>query len=174
MPELSDDQVTLALAIVAGVALLCLLATIFLGLRLKTVRKQYALLRGDGDPKDIFSIVNRSLKEIDMAERRIDSVVATLEDQAAVGRFAIQRFGLVRYDAFQEMGGQVSFSVAFLNDHGDGVVITSINGRTETRTYAKPVKNLTSSHNLSGEELEAIATASSGSGRIEAGASASR
>lgn len=174
MPELSDDQVTLALAIVAGVALLCLVVTIFLALRLKKVRKQYALLRGDGDPKDIFSIVNRSLKQIDAAERRVDGVVAALEEQAALGRFAIQRFGLVRYDAFQEMGGQVSFSAAFLDDHGDGVVLTSINGRTETRTYAKPVKNLTSSHNLSGEELEAIATASSGSGRIEAGTSASR
>lgn len=174
MPELSDDQVTLALAIVAGVALLCLVATLFLGFRLKKIRKQYALLRGDGDPKDIFSIVNRSLKQIDAAERRIDGVKAALEEQVALERFAIQRFGLVRYDAFQEMGGQVSFSAAFLNDHGDGIVITSINGRTETRTYAKPVKNLASSHNLSGEEQEAIATASSGSGRIEAGASASR
>lgn len=174
MPELSDDQVTLALAIVAGVALLCLVVTTFLGLRLKKVRKQYALLRSDGDPKDIFSIVNRSLKEIDAAESRIDAVTEALEEQVALGRFAIQRFGLVRYDAFQEMGGQVSFSAAFLNDHGDGIVITSINGRTETRTYAKPVKNLSSSHNLSGEEQEAIATASSGSGRIEAGASAPR
>ncbi len=174
MPELSDDQITLALAVVASVALVCLFATLFLALRIRKVRRHYALLRGDGDPKDLFSIVNRSLQQLEGAERRIDGLATALEDQAALNRFAIQRFGLVRYDAFQEMGGQVSFSAAFLNDHGDGIVITSINGRTETRTYAKPVKNLTSSHNLSGEELEAIATASSGTGRIEAGASAPR
>jgi hypothetical protein len=174
VPDLSNDQVTLALAIVASVALLCLLTTILLAMRLKKVRKHYALLRGDGDPKDIFSIVNRSLKQLDNVERRIDGVVVALEEQAALGRFAIQRSGLVRYDAFEEMGGQLSFSAAFLDDHGDGVVITSINGRTETRTYAKTVKNLTSSHNLSDEEREAIATASSGSGRIEAGASTTR
>jgi hypothetical protein len=107
-------------------------------------------------------------------ERRIDGVVANLEEQAALGRFALQRFGLVRYDAFEEMGGQLSFSAAFLDDHGDGIVVTSINGRTETRTYAKPVKALASSHNLSDEEREAISTASSGSGRVEAGASATR
>jgi hypothetical protein len=57
------------------------------------------------------------------------------------------------------MGGRLSFSAALLNDHGDGIVITSINGRSETRTYAKPVKGLTSEHNLSEEEREAIAAA---------------
>ena len=174
MPELSNDQMTLALAIVAGVALLCLVTTILLSMRLKKVRKHYALLRGEGEPKDIFAIINRSLKQVDGLEKRVDGVVATLEEHAALSRFAIQRFGLVRYDAFEEMGGQLSFSAALLDDHGDGLIITSINGRTETRTYAKSVKNLSSSHNLSDEEREAIATASSGSGRVEAGASASR
>jgi hypothetical protein len=80
----------------------------------------------------------------------------------------------VRYDAFEEMGGQLSFSAAFLDDHGDGLVVTSINGRTETRTYAKTIKALASAHNLSDEEREAIATASSGSTRVEADASAAR
>lgn len=174
MPALSNDQMTLALAIVAGVALLTLVTTLLLATRLKKVRSQYALLRGEGEPKDIIAIVNRSLKQMGDIERRIDGVVANLEEQAALGRFALQRFGLVRYDAFEEMGGQLSFSAAFLDDHGDGILITSINGRTETRTYAKPVKALASSHNLSDEERAAISTASSGSGRVEAGASVTR
>jgi hypothetical protein len=174
VPDLSTDQITLALAIVASVALLCLLATIVLSIKLRKAREQYALLRGEGEPKDIFSIVGRTLKQIGNVERRIDGVVVALEEQTALGRFAIQRFGLVRYNAFEEMGGQLSFSAAFLDDHGDGIVISSINGRTETRTYAKSVKGLTSPHNLSDEEREAIATASSGSSRIEADATATR
>jgi tRNA pseudouridine-54 N-methylase len=174
VPDLSTDQITLALAIVASVALLCLLATIFLSVKLRKAREQYALLRGEGEPKDIFSIVGRTLKQIGNVERRIDGVVVALEEQTALSRFAIQRFGLVRYNAFEEMGGQLSFSAAFLDDHGDGIVISSINGRTETRTYAKSVKGLTSPHNLSDEEREAIATASSGSSRIEADATATR
>ena len=174
MPDLSTDQLTLALAIVAGVALLCLLATIFLTLRLKKIRNHYALLRGDGEPQDVVAAVNDSLKRVAGLDRRIDGVVVALEEQSALGRFALQRFGLVRYDAFEEMGGQLSFSAAFLDDHGDGLVITSINGRTETRTYAKAVKSLASSHNLSDEEREAIAVASSGSARSEVKASATR
>jgi hypothetical protein len=69
---------------------------------------------------------------------------------------AVQRIGLVRYDAFEDMGGRLSFSAAFLNSSGDGVVITSINGRTDTRCYAKPVGEGGSAHNLSDEEAEAI------------------
>ena len=69
---------------------------------------------------------------------------------------AIQRVGLVRYDAFEDVGGRLSFSCAMLNDEGDGVVVTSINGRQDTRVYAKPVYRGESMHNLSEEEAAAI------------------
>jgi hypothetical protein len=69
---------------------------------------------------------------------------------------SLQRVGLVRYDAFEDMGGHLSFSAALLDANGDGLVITSINGRQETRCYAKPVEGWTSRHNLSEEEEQAI------------------
>ena len=69
---------------------------------------------------------------------------------------AVQRTGLVRYDAFDDMGGHLSFSAALLDGQGNGLVITSINGRQDTRCYAKPVEGWTSSHNLSEEEELAI------------------
>jgi hypothetical protein len=63
---------------------------------------------------------------------------------------------LLRYDAFEDVGGQLSFSCALLDEHGSGVVITSINGRQETRVYAKSMTRGNSSYNLSAEEQEAI------------------
>jgi hypothetical protein len=63
---------------------------------------------------------------------------------------------LLRYDAFEDVGGRLSFSCAMLDEHGTGVVLTSINGRQETRVYAKPVAVGTSTYNLSAEEEEAI------------------
>jgi hypothetical protein len=54
------------------------------------------------------------------------------------------------------MGGRLSFTAALLDDSGDGLVLTSINGRSETRTYAKGVKAGESDHSLSPEELQAI------------------
>jgi Protein of unknown function (DUF4446) len=54
------------------------------------------------------------------------------------------------------MGGQLSYSLALLDEAGDGIVLTAINGRAETRSYAKEVKGGQSTHNLSDEEQAAI------------------
>jgi hypothetical protein len=69
---------------------------------------------------------------------------------------SVQRVALLRYDAFEDVGGRLSFSCAMLDEHGTGVVLTSINGRQETRVYAKPISEGRSSYNLSSEEEEAI------------------
>ena len=69
---------------------------------------------------------------------------------------SVRRVSLLRYDAFEDVGGRLSFSCALLDEHGTGVVLTSINGRQETRVYAKSITEGTSSYNLSIEEAEAI------------------
>ncbi len=72
---------------------------------------------------------------------------------------ALRHVAVVRYDAFADMGGRLSFSAALLDDQGDGLVLSSINGRSETRTYAKALVGLQSEHTLSPEEHEAITAA---------------
>jgi uncharacterized protein YlxW (UPF0749 family) len=84
--------------------------------------------------------------------------------QAEAMLSSVQRIGLIRYDAFEDMGGHLSFSAALLDAGGDGIVITSINGRQDTRCYAKPVEGWTSRHNLSEEEEAAIQQALTTSG----------
>ncbi len=75
---------------------------------------------------------------------------------------ALRHIGVVRYDAFADMGGRMSFSAAIYNDNGDGLVLSSINGRSETRTYAKELTGLTSEHRISPEEQAAIDAARTG------------
>lgn len=82
--------------------------------------------------------------------------VAALRAEA-VG--ALRHLAVVRYDAFDEMGGRLSWSLALLDDGGDGVVLTSIRGRNEARTYAKSVAAWSSDQELSPEESEAVAHA---------------
>jgi hypothetical protein len=77
---------------------------------------------------------------------------------------ALRDVGIVRYDALNEMAGQLSFSLALLNTLGDGVVISSINGRAETRTYAKPVVAGKGAQELSPEEAQAVHSARLGTG----------
>ena len=77
---------------------------------------------------------------------------------------ALRDLAVVRYDALSEMSGQLSFSVALLNALGDGVVLSSINGRSETRTYAKVVRGGAGAQPLSPEEEHAVRAARLGQG----------
>jgi hypothetical protein len=174
VPELTLDELTIALAVVAGVALLCFLLVLILMIRLRKVRREYMLLRGESGDNDLLATVGESVGKAREVEQKMNIVTNAQEDLASVGRLAVQRFAVVRYDAFEDMGGQLSFSAALLDDYGDGIVITSINGRTETRTYAKPVRAMKSQHNLSDEERAAIESAVSGNGRGAEERSASR
>jgi Protein of unknown function (DUF4446) len=169
--DLTIHQLTLALMIVAGIALVAFLLSLILVLRLRKMRRAYAVFRGEGADRDIFSAFGKLTKRLQSMEQRVDHVVSAQEEETLLRKLAVQRFGLVRYDAFDDMGGRLSFSAAFLDDNGDGVIISSINGRTETRTYAKPVRGLASDHSLSEEEREAIAVAVDGSDRSETAAS---
>ena len=82
--------------------------------------------------------------------------VAALREEA---KGALRHLAVVRYDAFDEMGGRLSWSLALLDDAGDGVVLTSIRGRDEARTYAKSITGWAGEAELSPEESEAVAHA---------------
>jgi len=82
--------------------------------------------------------------------------VAALKAEAAD---SLRHISVVRYDAFGDVGGHLSWSVAMLDDGGHGVVLTSIHGRNEARTYAKSIAGWACEQQLSPEEEEAIAHA---------------
>jgi hypothetical protein len=93
-----------------------------------------------------------------------DLVQGAIGSRGTVDPRALRDLAIVRYDALQEMSGQLSFSLALLNAMGDGVVLSSINGRTETRTYAKPVVMGQGTPELSPEEAQAVQSARLGTG----------
>ena len=82
--------------------------------------------------------------------------VAALVDQS---RLALRRPELLRYDAFGDMGGRLSWSLALVDDAGNGVVLTSIHGRSDARSYAKGLLDWESDQPLSPEEDAVVATA---------------
>ncbi len=82
--------------------------------------------------------------------------VAALRAESA---YALKHLAVVRYDAFGDMGGHLSWSLAIADDEGNGVVLTSIHGRSEARTYAKSINGWSCDQQLSPEEDEAIAAA---------------
>ena len=90
--------------------------------------------------------------------RALRQEVAALKAENAE---ALRHVAVVRYDAFADTGGQLSWSLALLDDSGSGVVLSSIQGRNDSRSYAKNVADWTSEAQLSPEEQDAISQARS-------------
>ncbi len=122
--------------------------------RVRTLSARVAEISGDAKIAERLSAVERTaesaVRQMEQIGRRLDRT----NDQFAQ---CLQKVGLVRYDAFQEMGGHLSFSVALLDGQRDGVVFSILNDRAGARAYAKPVTGGTSSFTLSVEEQQAIA-----------------
>lgn len=113
--------------------------------------------RGPIQMDDVLrGVLEGQAKQIQRLEAAVRSLSATDRRQEQLIEGAVRHVGLVRYDAFEDVGGRLSFSCAMLDDHGSGVVMTSINGRQDTRVYAKPIAEGHSTYNLSIEEEEAI------------------
>lgn len=96
------------------------------------------------------------VEEVDTRQRRMEQRVSALEAQVPL---CIQRVGLVRYDAFDDVGGQQSFSLAMLDAQQNGMILTSVYSRSDVRVYAKAIRQGQPSHPLSEEELQALRNA---------------
>jgi hypothetical protein len=125
-------------------------------MRLRRLRRSYSVLQsGDGESSFVEAAA-RTSGEVDGLRRDVAVLSAGMDDVRADLADAIRHVAVVRYDAFGDMGGRLSFSAALLDDSGDGLVLSSIAGRTETRTYAKGVKRGTSEAQLSPEEEQVV------------------
>lgn len=154
---MSQDPATASALIVAVVALVVAVAAICAAVvalrRSRRAERRYRAIVGS-DPDVVDSLLAR-VAAIDAnaaAVERLAGLVTATRDEVA---HSIRHVAVIRYDAFRDMGGRRSFSAALLDDSGDGLVITSLCGRTESQTIAKGVTAGTGG-GLSPEELDAV------------------
>ncbi|MCS7185953.1 MAG: DUF4446 family protein [Armatimonadetes bacterium] len=153
--ELQNWQVPLIL----GFAALLLFLTIWvlaLSLKLNRLMRLLNRLMPEGYEHSLDQLLEQLLIKQEENRTLLASMEARLEKLQFLLQGCLQRVGLVRFDAFEDVAGQQSFSVALLDNQGNGVVITSLFGRNESRCYAKPVIQGNSPHRLSEEEMAAI------------------
>jgi hypothetical protein len=140
-------------AVVAVVALTIAVVTL---VRLGRLKRDYTLLTPQDDEPSIVSVVARKTEEVRLLRKEVERQRALLAQTRVELADAIRHVSVVRYDAFADLGGRLSFSAALLDDGGDGMVLTSIQGRSETRQYLKGVRAGGSDALLSPEEIQAI------------------
>lgn len=155
LSELSTGQ--------SGFVLLVLVAfgagVVFLvvqSVRLKRLMADYRTLMTGVEGEDLHAAIQKHLKDVRALARRVSNLEKLGEKLAWEGNAHLQRVGLVRYNAFPDIGSNQSFSLALLDAEGNGIVLTSLYGRSESRIYAKPVVAGKSEYSLSEEEKEAI------------------
>ena len=138
------------------VLVLTLWALVWLGL---WGRKWRMLFRhGGANMEEVLRAIRAHQNESDAERIALRARVDVLEHAMPQ---TIRRTGLVRFNPFSDAGGDQSFSLALLDDRKNGVVISSLYGREINRVYAKPIENGSSTYQLSDEEKEAIARATS-------------
>lgn len=146
-----------------GVAVILLaILTLRTALRLKRDRERWRILletQGSGSMESMLAEHLQERRRLQGQVEELEHRINTLEKELAKSK---RHLGLVRFDAFEDVHGQQSFAIAFYDDQGNGMVMSSIVGRNDCRVYGKPLLGGRSERTLSQEERRAIdeATAS--------------
>ncbi|MCW5850467.1 MAG: DUF4446 family protein [Anaerolineae bacterium] len=123
--------------------------------RLETLRRQ---VLASGGP-DLETLLQANLTRLDTADERLDALSGDLTALIERQKRDLQHVGIIRFNPYQDTGGDQSFSIALLDSYGDGVVISGLYARQGVRLYAKPVQAGQSSYPLTDEEKQAMAVA---------------
>lgn len=148
--------------IIVGLSLatiITLVLTIYAMVQFRHARRMYKTFMTGTESQNLESHLLEVVSRVKTLEDDRSAQAKTLRDLDRRLSYALQRVGMVRFNAFSDAGGELSYAVALLDSEGNGVVTSSIYGRAEARVYAKSVIRGKSSFNLSQEEESAIAQA---------------
>lgn len=151
--EINSSIIILVLAVII---FLLFISQVILFRRFKDVNRRYRLLTRGPSGADLEEILQNyagDVKKLKAKEQELKREQDILKEQVAQ---CVHNPGLIRFNAFDNMGSDLSFSMALLDRRGDGVVLTGLYGRDETRVYAKPIRKGTSDYSLADEEVKAV------------------
>jgi hypothetical protein len=140
--------------LVAVAVLLVLL--IYVARQVGSLRRRLDGLTRGANGRSLDDVLDAHIDKVYAVARELDELSARAAVLEGVGRRSIQRVGLVRYNPFEDTGGNQSFALALTDAKGDGIVLSSLHTRTGTRVYAKAISGGRSDGALSDEEREAL------------------
>jgi hypothetical protein len=138
------------------VVIVLVAAVVWLVIRVRSLDARLSGMTRGEDGRSLESVLDAHLERVHAVGRQTEDLTRRTVALEAAGRKAFSRVGLVRYNPFEETGGNQSFALALLDADGDGWVLSSLHARAATRVYAKAIKAGRSDAALSDEEAEAI------------------
>lgn len=151
---LSNYESYIVLSIICFLFLL-LIITFVQSIKLRGLRKKYLQFMKPGE-QDIEKLLINQINQLEVTEGQIKNLNEKYFKLDKKLENAFQKVGLVRYNAFNDLGGNLSFAIALLNSKNDGFLINGIHGREGSYTYVKTIENGQPSAQVSNEEKEAL------------------
>ncbi len=149
----NSEIITLVLALLV-IALL--VWSILLFVRVSRLMRRRSSVLAHAQTGEIVDAIETLMGRADYTDSTMRGLRADIQRHDAVLETCIKHVGTVRFDAFDDVGGEQSFAVALLDEHCNGVVLSVIYGRQDSRVYAKPIRGAKSDRALSGEEQRAM------------------
>jgi len=116
------------------------------------ITNMFNFLNKDKKPENIKQVLDL-IKKMGAKIESLEKEIETLKEES---NFAVKKVGMIRFNPFSKVGGDMSFSIALLDSNNSGAVITSLFSQQGNRVYGKPVENGVSEYTLSDEEKKAI------------------
>lgn len=156
--ETVNNNMTYIVLSMAVIILLFLIFLIILSLKLSKLKKRYERFTGGEEIhsenlENMLYEYNENVKKSNETYGKVLSMIQEIDDEM---KWCTQKIGVIRYNPFDEMGGNLCYAVAILDGKDNGVVLNGIHSRNGTFTYAKPIERGVSPYVLTEEELQAL------------------
>src|SRR5258706_7685493 len=161
---LATQSLSTAVVVLAVVVVLLAIWVAWLQRSDVVLRRRLRRLIGDGEGLGLDELLDKQFGRLDTVAQRVEALNRLHHELEALLQQTIQKVGVIRFNPFADTGGDQSFAVALLDAQGNGVVLSSLHGRADTRFFAKQVQAGRSKHALSDEEQDAIRKALSPAG----------
>lgn len=135
-----------------------LVVLVLIAITLKQNQRITSLLHGK-NAKSLEDTLLHFINEIKRIQNEHRNIELVLKDMNTRLKTSITGVGLIRFNPFAHSGGNQSFAIALIDEHGDGIIISTLYGRERTSIFAKPIEKYSSSYELTEEERQALAEA---------------
>lgn len=139
-----------------ALVLLLIILVIILFRSLNKMESKYRKVTRGVNNKNLEEVIVDYLNKVEESKKISEDVKALYGDMDSRIKECVQKVSVIRYKAFEDVGSDLSFSLAMLDENNDGILLTGIFGRNESTTYAKPIEKGISRYDLSEEEEEAL------------------
>jgi hypothetical protein len=165
VPDLNrtlQDNLALVVGVMGLLIIVLAVSLIVQSRRIRRAADAYRSLVSDSQGGSLQQLLDSHLGKVIEVGTRMEELDRMYEAVETRSRGSLQHVGMVRFNPFEDTGSDQSFAIALLDDRRDGIVLSSLHGRGQTRVFAKPVEGGESKHQLSDEEAQAIRVAIEG------------